>query len=251
MTANDLQTAVGTGAVGATILVRWSSALVPLGTYWEGQVIAKTDATAATPGHLRVDYGDFGKNIIFPPPAGSATVHAVRFTAVTDPYGEGYTKAMGGRVQAFDPWNVATWGLFIEAANEAARRHQQLMLLRELRTLLKVPTSGRLDKRSFDEHQVNNLLLILTSWVLSAQTVHALNTRRWDDETDLAVADSVLAALGVYHVKWNQGSVTEYHSHLEKDGGGLRGRISEAIRLALAKKGDAHRQADKALGLIA
>lgn len=251
MTANDLQTAVGNGAVGATILVRWSSPGVPLGTHWEGQVIAKTDATHNTLGFLRVDYGDFGKNVIFPPPVGSATVHVVRFTAVTDPYGDGYAKAMGGRVQVFDPWNVATWGLFIEAASEAARRHQHLMLLRELRTLLKVPTSGRLDKRAYDEHQVNNLLLIITSWVLSAQTVHALNARRWDEESDLAVADSILAALGVYHVKSNGGSVTEYHSHLEKDGGGLRGRITEAIRIGLAKKGGNHTQADKALGLVA
>ena len=63
--------------------------------------------------------------------------------------------------------------------------------------------------------------------------------------------DSVVASLAVYHVKANGGSVTALHAYLEKDGGGLRGRISEGVRLALEKKGDAQRKADKELGLIA
>ena len=249
----QMQGVIAAVAVGDTLVVRWSNANIPLGTYWTGTVTAKTaaNATAGTPGVLRVDYGEFGSAVVFPPPAHSAAVHSVTHSAQADPYGDGYAKAMGGRAQVYDPFNVATWGLFIEAGNESARRTQFTVLMRELRTTFDVPTTGRLDKRSYDKHQVNNLLLIVGSWVLGAQTAHAAGVRRWDVDADLAIGDAIVAALATYHVKWNQGSVTEFHSHLEKDGGGIRGRVTEAVRLGLAKKGDAATKADKVLGLIA
>ena len=252
MNAAALANCVHTTDVSDTIVVRWSSAAVPLGTYWTGQVLHKTPANATTGaiGFLRVDYGDFGRSVIFPPPAGTASVHTVTTSAAADPYGDGFARANGGRPQIMDPFNATTWGYLLEAAHEAGYRQQLTVFMREFRTLFKVPTTGRLEKRLVEEHRINDLLLILTAWTQHAQTVHR-EGRRWDTDPELGVVDSVVASLAVYHVKANGGSVTALHAYLEKDGGGLRGRISEGVRLALEKKGDAQRKADKELGLIA
>ncbi len=252
MTDAQLQQVIGHVELGMSIVVRWSSASVALGTHWEGVVVRKTpaDAAANTPGFLHVDYGQYGSCVVFPPPTGSARVHSCTYAANTDPYGDGHAKVSGGRAQDYDPWNVGTWGLYIEAGTEQIRRTQLVQLMRELRVHFRVPNAGRLEKRSTDEHAINNLLLILVAWVRGAQKTYAGGTRRWDTDEDFEVADAVVAALGVYHVKWNQGSVMAYHSHLEKDGAGLRGRITEAVRLGLEKKGKAHQDADRALGLV-
>ena len=252
MTSAQLKTVIGHVDVSMSIVVRWSSATVQLGTYWSGVVIRKTpaDAAAHTPGFLHVDYGQYGSCVVFPPPAGSASVHSVTYAANTDPYGDGHAKVAGGRAQDYDPFNVSTWGMYIEAGSEQVRRTQLTQLMRELRVLFRVPTSGRLEKRANDEHAVNNLLLIIVAWVRGAQKTHSLGATRWDTDEEYEVADAVIAALGVYHVKWNQGSVVSYHSHLEKDGAGLRGRITEAVRLGLEKKGKTSQEADRALGLI-
>ena len=219
---------VAESQVGDTIAVLWSSDKVPRGEMWKG-VVKKIGEEKTT---MLVDYAKFGE-LTFPPT--NARLHGVEKLA-TDPYSAAMERVEGRETGTFEPLELSTYAMFIEAPSET-RDRSFVELDAHLRRYFGIGAAERNAPRYHqDEHRKNDLLLAFLAWVRNSMKMGLV----WKSDGNMAVGDNILAALVAYKVRVQHGDCRVFAQALEeaKTTGGLRGKILPAMIKAMDTKND-------------
>lgn len=239
-TADEKDQFVDSLATGDRVSVHWFDAVNPGGRVWQGTVSSVVRSVAATTTRVAqrasciIDYRGIG-SLPFPPT--DAKIHAVAKLSSMS-YSSALREAEGSqRSVIFNAFEATTYSVYIdtdEAMTYNQRQRNLLELDRQLRGLFEVaPTPERsVPRPTVDEHRMNDLLLVMLAWARLGQSLGAA----WQTNADfLALGDAVLACLSAYHVKNKKGSLRTLSENLDKQPG-IRGRLPECVRQALAKK---------------
>jgi hypothetical protein len=223
---------IGTLGVGDAVTVHWFDITNPGGRIWSGTVVTKAgDNTKCV-----VAYKLSDGIVSLPYPPADAKIHTMSKVASLT-YSAAQTASEGtARTLVFNAWEVTTWGMYLDADGTTTvhqRARNLLELDRQLRSVWNLTGDASRVGCSQEEWRINDLVHVLMSWSKLAQDTGV----SWCTNAGiLAVGDNVLAAIASYYVQWKKGSGKVLAEQLEREG--IRGRLPEIVRTALAKKGE-------------
>ena len=234
---------VTTIVVGRRLRCAMSSAAVYNGFVAIGTVTSVTGQANAITACI-VDWKDVGGRV-FPIPNGDIPgllIHDIR----EDQGGNDWLTTLAlapertDRLIEFDAFDCASYAIYLDGANPAARQRELFQLIQLIRTANNLSGGAARNasatptgqKRNFEQQTQNALILALTVW---ARNCLAIVGGDWRTADNLMMADNINAALGAFVVKNANGRLDQYYNELEKETG-LRGRISRAIKISCAPR---------------
>lgn len=232
MADDTITAAITTWVVGGTIEIGWSSPGQLAGLLSRGAVLSK----AANNTWCTVDLGPMGVHRFPDSVSVGWQCHSLRQEAVADIWGSAVRESSGGKgLTEFDPYDVLSYSLYLEAVDPRMRAKDLETLTTMLRQNYGLTRDSAPNARGREavNTQVNMMLLALTAWCKGSQDTQAT----WRSDANVCTGDHINACLGAYKVTMVGGSLKKYHDYLAAEPG-IRGRVSGAVRKALSTGND-------------